>query len=151
MLRLSAWERAAQTSHFGIIIALMDSTEYSGLDDKDFERMMRVSELHLKQEELDLKAREFRRSNRTNPLIIGIFVAAIGLFGNVAVSYINASSQLRQEKRKDQAELILEAMKPPEITDRCINLVLLEGLGLADTSPRTNGLCTGVALYKSFA
>jgi TPR repeat protein len=75
--------------------------------DYDFRRQ----ELELKRRELDLKEAEQRAASWRNPLVVGIFVAALGLFGNIVVASLQNWANASLAHQKAQSDLILEAIK----------------------------------------
>ncbi len=139
--------------------------------DVEREFAMKQREIALKENELTLKRREASRSF-SNPVLLGVIAATIGLFGNLYVSEKNARSQeeLQErtaeaqlalqkdnnatqnelERKKEQSAMILDALKAPTQEERCTNLLMLGGTGLTETSYRLETLCSMTAVYNRF-
>jgi hypothetical protein len=105
-------------------------------------------DVRLKEQELRLKEaqiRELEGSKWAKPLVIGLLGATLALFGNVAVTMINNANTQRLERSRNQATLILEAIKTNGDTNAaCKNLVFFVSLGLIeDTNHAITGACPG--------
>jgi len=90
----------------------------------EVDRQLRASDLDLQREELKLKQIELRRGRWSNPLTVGVFVAAVGLIGNFFVAAYQArgileatrekaKQDLSLEKDKARSDLIFQAVKAP--------------------------------------
>lgn len=97
----------------------------------------------LRREELKLKEQTARKEKWTNPLTVGVIVAAFGLIGNFANGLwtnINQRDQLENqraaERIKLQNDLIKEAIKPATEEDRAKNLVFFANNGLIQLEPK---------------
>jgi hypothetical protein len=91
----------------------------------------------LRRDELTLKENTARKEKWTNPLTVGVIVAAFGLIGNFANGLwtnINQRDQLENqrtaERIKLENDLIKEAIKPAAEEDRAKNLVFFANNGL---------------------
>jgi hypothetical protein len=58
---------------------------------QELELRVKEQELKLKETEIRAKEREINASRWVNPLVIGLFAAALGLAGNVIVTHIQQS------------------------------------------------------------
>jgi len=110
------------------------------MEDREFE--LKGAELRLKEREVALKERE-TSSRWKNPLVLAIFAAALGLFGNVVVSLINNNAAERTEHIRAQSNLIVQTIKTNGDTDAaCKNLTFFVKTGLLD-DPKSaiHGVC----------
>jgi hypothetical protein len=76
---------------------------------QDYE--LRKQDLDLKRRELDLKEEDQRASKWRSPLVVGVFVAGLGLPGNVVVSYPQNKATEALAREKAQSDLIVESIK----------------------------------------
>lgn len=90
----------------------------------------------MREKEIALREREVP-SRRSNPLVVAIFAASVGLFANVVVAYLNNQNTLRVEQERAQSSLILEAIKTGNPDTVCKNLVFFVSLGLIDDASQT--------------
>jgi len=81
----------------------------------------------------------------SNPLVIGLFAAAIGLAGNVWVTRSNNINTQNVERSRTQSTIILEAIRTNGDTNAaCKNLVFFASLDLIDdTNHRITRACPG--------
>jgi hypothetical protein len=110
------------------------------------ESAARTRELDLKERdasarerEVTAKETELGRSRWLNPLVIGLFAAAVGLIGNVIVALVNDRNTQKIERIRAQSSLVLDAIRTGTgNTDAaCKNLLALVGLGLLDDASHT--------------
>lgn len=73
----------------------------------DFEREKWAQEKIFRAEELDLRKKESDRSRWSNPLVIGIFAAAIAGVGNAFVAWYNSGEQSRLERERAESSRAL--------------------------------------------
>jgi hypothetical protein len=100
---------------------------------QQLELQLKQEELRLKQAEVRVREREATASKWSNPVFLGLVAAAVGLFGNVIVTWINSTNTQQLERSRTQSNLILEAIKPSSDSNAvCKNLVFLASLGLID-------------------
>jgi hypothetical protein len=92
---------------------------------------LREREITAREREVGAREREIKSSPWLNPLVIGIFVAALGLFGNMWVAVSNNRNSQDIERIRAQSNLVFDAIKTNQV-DACKNLVFLVGLGLLD-------------------
>jgi hypothetical protein len=99
----------------------------------ELETQIKEQELRLKKAEAQAKERDLTASKWLNPVVIGLFVAAVGLIGNVIVTTINSRNAQELERSRNQSTLILEAIKTNGDTiAACRNLIFFESLGLLE-------------------
>ena len=77
----------------------------------DFEREKWRADLDMRGREVAVKEREQAGSKWRNPLVVGVFAAALGAFGNAGVAVVNGWLQRGLESQKRDAELRLEESK----------------------------------------
>jgi hypothetical protein len=87
-------------------------------------------ELVTKEGELEIKRKEQAASQWRNPLIVGIFAAAIAAGGNAWVSYSNANSLRDLEALKAEQARLLEMIKTGDPDKAAENLRFLINAGL---------------------
>jgi Sel1 repeat len=97
---------------------------------QDYE--LRKQELDLKKRDLDLKEADQKASKWRNPLVVGIFVAALGLFGNIGVSFLQNRANESLAREKAQSDLIVEAIKTGDTSKANANLLFFIGAHLID-------------------
>ncbi len=114
----------------------------------EFDRQRANQDANLRERELALKEREIRvreaeqHASSWSPLMVAIIAAALGLFGNVLVTFLTgsenrkvargkAASDEKLENLKAQSSLILEAIKAGPDTARN-NLKFFVEVGLID-------------------
>lgn len=129
----------------------------------DLEGRRAHAEISLRNEELKLTERDVaskeEANKRRDPILIALVVAALGLFGNIFVTwYIQHSAHIMAVERakadadlarqKADSDLVLEATKSPDYDTRVNNLKSILALGLvADPSTEArlkNGLDSGL-------
>jgi hypothetical protein len=112
---------------------------------QELELRVKEQELKLKETEIRAKEREINASRWVNPLVIGLFAAALGLAGNVIVTIFNNQSTQKVERERAQSTLILEAIKTNGDTNAsCKNLIFFVSLGLLEDENHTiTGACPG--------
>lgn len=104
---------------------------------------LRELELALKAREIDLADAEQKASRWRSPLIVAIMATALGLFGNITVTYLQnrANQETVQEKaradlviarNKAQSDLILEAIRTGNPQKAEENLLFFIQAGLID-------------------
>ncbi|MFI8615976.1 hypothetical protein ACIGHN_10755 [Acidovorax sp. NPDC077693] len=100
-----------------------------------FEKAARERELRIQEGELDLKRAEHTAAQWRNPLVVGVFAAAMAAGGNALVSYTNANSQRELEFQRAEQARILEMIKTGDPDKAAENLRFLVSAGLvADAS-----------------
>jgi hypothetical protein len=106
----------------------------ASLDDRKFafERDARFKEIAIRDRELSIKETELRRSRWLNPTVIGLVAAAIGLFGNLLVTFFANVNNQRIEKFKAQSNLIVQAVGTGDAKSACRNLISFIRLGLLE-------------------
>lgn len=92
-------------------------------------------ELALKEREAAIRETDSQRTRWLNPMVIGLLVAALGLFGNLVVAFVNDRASLR-------SSLIVEAMKAPDLQGECEKLVGFIHLGVLDDPHGRISRCT---------
>jgi hypothetical protein len=108
-----------------------------------YDHDLRSAELDLKRSELKLKEKEQEVSKWKNPLVVGVFVAALGLFGNIFVTWLQDSSNRKmaeQKSRNDlrlaheraQSDLIIEAIRTGDHEKASANLLFFINAHLID-------------------
>lgn len=110
---------------------------------EELELRIKEQELKLKETEVRVKEKELGASKWSNPLVIAIFAAAVGLLGNFLVAFTNNQSSQKIERARAQSTLIIEAIKTNgDTTVACKNLTFFVTLGLLDDPDKTiTGAC----------
>jgi hypothetical protein len=98
---------------------------------------LRKREVVAREREVALKEREATNSRWLNPLVLGVFAAAVGLLGNIVVAVVNNRSTLELEKFRSQSSLVLEAIKTGSPEQACINLKAFINAGLIEDRGNT--------------
>lgn len=94
---------------------------------QELEVRLKEQELKLKKAEGLAKERDLAASKWFNPVVIGLFAAALGLAGNVVVTTINNTNMQKLERSRTQSTVILEAIRTNGDTNAaCKNLVFLQ-------------------------
>ena len=101
----------------------------------EFDKTTRERELRIQEGELDLKRAEHAAAHWRNPLVVGIFAAAVAAGGNALVSYTNANSQRELEAQKAEQARILEMIKTGDPDRAAENLRFLISAGLVTDAP----------------
>lgn len=86
-----------------------------------------------RQAELRLKIQEQRRSRWTNPLVLGVFAAAVAASGNAIVVLLNGYETHRADLTKAESDRILTAIKTDSPDKAATNLKFLLEAGLIDS------------------
>jgi hypothetical protein len=107
----------------------------------DQERELRFAEIALREREIEAKEAELERSRWANPTTIGLFVAALGLIGNLVVTLVNNHSAQTLAHSQAQSTLIVQAVSTGNPDSACKNLLSFIGLGLLDDPHGTLGQC----------
>jgi len=112
---------------------------------QELEVRLKQQELKFKELEVQAKERELASSKWLNPVVIGLFSAALVLLGNVIVTTINSNNTRALERARTQSTIILEAIKTNGDTNAaCKNLIFFASLGLIeDTNHTITGACPG--------
>lgn len=112
---------------------------------QELELLIKEQELKLKVAEIRAKERDIATSKWLNPIVIGLFVATLGLVGNIVVTVVNNKNTQQIEHSRTQSTLVLEAIKTNGDTSvACKNLVFFVSLGLLEDANRTiTGACPG--------
>ena len=112
---------------------------------QELEVLLKQQELKFKELEVRAKEREVASSKWLNPVVIGLFSAALALLGNVIVTTINSSNTQALERARTQSTIILEAIKTNgDSNAACKNLMFFASLGLIeDTNHAITGACPG--------
>jgi hypothetical protein len=118
---------------------------------REREVVAREKEVVAQEKDVAAKEKEFLRSRWTNPLVLGLFAAAFGLVGNIAVTFGNIlvtkennDNTQRIEHQHAQSALIFEAIKTKEPKDACRNLTFFRKLGFLDDAANAIGqACPG--------
>lgn len=110
---------------------------------------LKVRELDLRDRELAVREREIaarekaaQESKWSNPLIIGLLAAALGLVGNALTTFFNNRATKQLEDRRAQSTLILEAIKTGKPAEACTNLVFFVKRGLIHDPQGSISSCT---------
>jgi hypothetical protein len=101
------------------------------------ETAAKKQELSFHEREVKAKEEELRRSRWLNPMVIGLFAAALGLIGSVIVARVNNQASQQLEQFRSQSTLILQAIKTGDQDGACRNLVFFVSLGLLDDKNHT--------------
>jgi hypothetical protein len=96
---------------------------------------LREREVAAREREITAKEAEIKKSPWLNPLVIGVFVAAIGLIGNFVVAAENNRNTQTVERFRAQSNLVIEAIKADQQT-ACNNLVFFVKLRLIDDTEK---------------
>lgn len=101
------------------------------MDDREYE--LKQAELKLKEREVAAKEKEGKTSKWFNPVTIAIYVAAIGLFGNIYSNYSNNRASEKRQHGNAQSDLVLQVIKTNGDTDdACKNLDFFVNIGFLD-------------------
>jgi hypothetical protein len=95
-----------------------------------FDRERAEQELELKKRELQLRESELKRSRWSNPLVLVILTAALGIAGNGIVAWYNGRSSYELEERRAEQSRVLEAIKTADPDKAATNLEFLLQTGL---------------------
>jgi hypothetical protein len=114
------------------------------LDEQRFiaERDFRSRELLLREREVAAKEAELKRSKWSNPLIIGLLAAGIGLLGNLVVTSLSDYHSANLERERDEAARISTALSTRwDRKQACNNMIMLLGLKLLHDKDGTISNC----------
>lgn len=101
------------------------------MDDKEYE--LKKAELALREREVSTKENEGKISKWFNPLTIAIYVAAVGLFGNIYTNYSTNRASEEAEHFRAQSSLVLSVIKTNGNEDgACKNLNFFVQIGWLD-------------------
>lgn len=92
---------------------------------------LRERELAAREREITAKETEINKSPWLNPLVIGLFVAAIGFAGNAVVTLLNNQNSERVERYRTRSNLVIDSIKTDQ-QKACDNLLFLLDLKLLD-------------------
>jgi TPR repeat protein len=73
-----------------------------------------------------------KASTWRNPLVVGVFVAALGLFGNIGVTFLQNRASQALSREKAQSDLILEAIRTGDTAKANANLIFFIEAHLVD-------------------
>ncbi len=101
-------------------------------------------------DDVRLREREYefqRRRRLVNPVTVGLLAAAIGLFGNILLAYLNAKAERAAQEQQAEYDRILAAMRSGELETTKANFRFLIAAELVAASPSlleaVEGLGTG--------
>lgn len=101
------------------------------MDDREYE--LREREVAAREREVTAKENEGKTSKWFNPVTIAIYVAAIGLFGNILSNYSNNTASASAEHGRHQSDLVLSVIKTGgNEVDSCKNLDFFVRIGWLD-------------------
>jgi hypothetical protein len=111
------------------------------MDDREYQ--LKQAELVLKEREVSAKEKEGKTSKWFNPVTIAIYVAAIGLFGNIYTNYSNNGASDKIERVRAQSSLVLSVIKTNgNEDDACKNLNFFVKIGwLEDPNGAIHNVC----------
>jgi hypothetical protein len=99
------------------------------MDDREYE--LKQVELALREREVSAKEREGKTSKWFSPLTIAIYVAALGLFGNIFTNMLNNRASDKAEHVRAQSNLVLSVIKTNgNEDDACKSLNFFVRIGL---------------------
>src|SRR5579862_7113886 len=104
-----------------------------GPDDDHIRRELdlREREVAAREREIAAKEAEFNRSLWLNPLVIGLFVAALGFVGNAVVALLNNQTTQSVERFRARSNLVIGAINTDQ-QKACNNLLFLVNAKLLD-------------------
>lgn len=101
------------------------------MEDREYE--LKKSELALKEREVSATEKEAKTSKWFNPLTIAIYIAAMGLFGNIVTNVLNNRASDKAEHVRAQSNLVLSVIKTNgNEDDACKNLNFFVNIGWLD-------------------
>ena len=92
---------------------------------------LREREVAAREREIAAKEAELNKSPWFNPLVIGLFVAALGFIGNAVVAALNNQNTQTVERFRAQSSLVIDAIKADQ-QKACNNLLFLVKAELLD-------------------
>src|SRR5882762_3933039 len=92
---------------------------------------LREREVAAREREIAAKEAELNKSPWLNPLVIGLFVAALGFIGNAVVAALNNQNAQTVERFRAQSSLVIDAIKADQ-QKACNNLLFLVKAELLD-------------------
>lgn len=98
---------------------------------REREFQLREREIAAREREVSARERETKGSPWQNPLVIGVFAAALALIGNIFVTVSNNRNSQEVERIRAQSNLVFEAIKTNQV-DACKNLDFFVQLGLLE-------------------
>jgi hypothetical protein len=93
---------------------------------------LREREVAATEREVAAKEEELRRSRWSNPLVIGLLAAAVGLLGNLIVAIINDRAAQDAERRRAKGNLVIELVRTGNTETAIKNLKFFLDRGLLD-------------------
>jgi hypothetical protein len=100
---------------------------------KEQEIKLKEAEIRLKETEVRAKEQEIAAARRLSPVAVGIYVAALGLLGNLIVARWNNNSTVDVERAREQSALVIEAIKTNGDTKAaCKSLMFFVRLGFVE-------------------
>jgi hypothetical protein len=100
-------------------------------DHRKRELDLREREVAAREREIAAKEAEINKSPWLNPLVIGLFVAALGFMGNAVVALLNNQTTQRVERFRARSNLVIGAINTDQ-QKACNNLLFLVNLKLLD-------------------
>lgn len=100
-------------------------------DSRKREMDLREREVAAREREIAAREAEINRSPWLNPLVIGLFVAAIGFIGNAVVAALNNQNTQTVERFRARSSLVIDAIKTDQ-QKACNNLLFLVNAKLLD-------------------
>ncbi|MGF6765976.1 hypothetical protein P3T24_006317 [Paraburkholderia sp. GAS33] len=105
---------------------------------REREVVVKENEQRMHEAELDLRKKEHSASRWANPLVVGVWVAAVAAGGNVYVAYENGATQRQLESDKAEQARILKVIETGNPQKAAENLQFLLDTGLiSDPATRT--------------
>jgi hypothetical protein len=106
----------------------------SSLEERIFARdtQFKAQELALRAREISIKEAELPNSLWLRPTVIALFAAAVGLFGNLIVAFLNSQNSLAVERSRARAALIVQGVSTGDRQKACENLISFIKLSILD-------------------
>src|SRR5216684_8339583 len=104
------------------------------LDERKFaqDAEFKAQELALKARELSIKEAELPKALWLRPTVIALFAAALGLLGNLVVTFLNSQNSLVVERSRARAALIVQGVSTGDRQKACENLISFIKLSILD-------------------
>lgn len=99
---------------------------------REKELLLKEREQAAKDAEIELREKEHAVSRWTNPLVVGVWVAAVAAGGNAVVAYSNGASERELESERSEHARILEMIKTGSPDKAAENLQFLIDAGLLE-------------------